>query len=546
MSDKNGARLKAIWRELRDRKVVRVALVYVLMAWGLMQVGELLFEALQVPEGALTLLVILVLLGFPVAVVLAWAYEITPEGVRRDVVAELQPILNQSPGPRQDVAQTNRIAILPFSDMAPKHDLKYFCEGLAEEVQNALCEQENLEVVARAHAIRFGGSKLDIKKVATKLEVRAVLEGSVRIMKGEVRISIQLVCAASGTDVWSRSFDFLREDEIGIQKQVAHEIALLTRQTFLRPDIVDRQCNHAGYEFMRQGLLYFRRRTARDTLYARQMFKRAIHAEPSYGAAWSCLVYTYAFEFLNFNHHSSIRRRAIRLLNRACSLAPDFAETYVAKGLALSMDHRTDDASDAFEAATALDPGNFEAWYFNACNWARAGKQSVAIDLFKKASSCDSSDYQSILLRAQLYDSLGNAEAGQRMREKGLRLAHSSLVRRPDDHRALSLGALAHLQLGHRAKALQWMQQALEQSPRDALLEYNAACFYALDGDFSQSVQHLDKARLAGVLDEEWIRNDSNLDALRQSGLYPRREAVLPEALILPIVSDSHITQAGT
>jgi adenylate cyclase len=429
--------------------------------------------------------------------------------------------------------------------MAPKHDLEYFCEGLAEEVQNALCEQENLEVVARAHATRFAGSKVDIEKVASKLGVRAVLEGSVRIMNGEFRISIQLVCAASGTDVWSRSFDFPREDEIGIQKQVAGEIAHLTHQTFRSPDIVDRQCNHAGFEFMRRGLRYFRRRTARDTAYARQMFKRAIHAEPTYGAAWSCLVYTYAFEFLNFNHHPSIRHRAIRLLDRAYSLAPELAETYVAKGLVLSMDHRTDDASDAFETANAIDPANFEAWYFNACNQARAGKQSEAIDLFEKASACDSRDYQSVLLRAQLHDSLGNIESRQRMLEKGLRLAHSSLVRRPDDHRAMSLGALAQLQLGHRAKAYQWMQQVLEQSPRDALLEYNTACFYALDGDFSRSLEHLEKARLAGVLDEEWIRNDSNLDALRHSKLYPPRKGTLPAGFKLPVVGDSRIGQAG-
>lgn len=225
-----------IWKELGRRKVFRVALVYVLMAWGVMQVGELLFEALQVPESAYTLLVILVLLGFPVAVVLAWAYEITPEGVRRDIVQELRKErLRYSPLGQQGGEESHhnaRLAILPFRDMAPDHDLEYFCEGMAEEIQNALCAVPGLEVIARAHSVQYGGKKIDIDEIERNLRVNAIIEGSVRRSGDVYRISVQLVDIMNGTDIWSRSFDKPMGGDFAIQKDVAVEIARHTKLTF--------------------------------------------------------------------------------------------------------------------------------------------------------------------------------------------------------------------------------------------------------------------------------------------------------------------------
>lgn len=229
-------RLGILWKELRNRKVFQVALVYILMAWGIMQVGDLLFEALQMPEEAYTLLVILILLGFPVAVVLAWAYEITPDGVRRDIVEELrretmsQSMLNCSCGAWRRDCQ--RVAILPFRDMAPEHDLGYFCEGVAEEIQNALCEATDLEIVARAHSVQFGGKKIDIDKIRRELCVNAVIEGSVRRSNGQYRVSVQLVDVRNGIDIWSRSLDMPNGDDFDIQKRVAAEVASHTVRTF--------------------------------------------------------------------------------------------------------------------------------------------------------------------------------------------------------------------------------------------------------------------------------------------------------------------------
>jgi len=236
MKWRDSVMFSVILKELRTRKVFQVALVYVLMAWGVMQVGQLLFEALQVPEGAYTLLVILVLLGFPVAVVLAWAYEVTPDGVRRDLVRELRQEQVEQCRPsrlyRNPQETRARIAILPLCDMARDHDLSHFCDGLAEEIQNSLCSVPDLEVIARAHSHRFGGRKIDIRRIQRELGANAIIEGSVRRTDGTYRISVQLVDVSTGIDVWARSYDVPMGNDFEVQKRVADAVARDTSLTF--------------------------------------------------------------------------------------------------------------------------------------------------------------------------------------------------------------------------------------------------------------------------------------------------------------------------
>lgn len=222
------SRLKAVWKEIRDRKVLKVGLVYAVMAWGVLQVGELLFEALQVPEGALTLLVILVLLGFPMALVLAWAYEITPAGVRRDVVFELHPEFQRAAGlPEPLFSESGNpacLAILPFQDMTRRRDDGYLCEGIAEEIQSELCGIEVVDVVSRAFAAPYGGKNIDMKKVSEELHVCAVLGGSVRRCNGETRVSVQLVNSLNGVDIWSKTYSFHDTDDFTIEQEVARAV----------------------------------------------------------------------------------------------------------------------------------------------------------------------------------------------------------------------------------------------------------------------------------------------------------------------------------
>ncbi len=513
--------LRVIWDEFRERKVLKVAVVYALMAWGVMQVGDLLFEALQLPPGSHSLLVILVLLGFPMALVLAWAYEITPDGVRRDVVTDL--VHRETAGaiatglnPSSLTQGTPCIAILPFRDMTAEQDESYFCEGLAEEIQTELCKIEKLNVISRAHSVQFGGEEIDINKVARELHVCAALEGSIRRSNGDMRISVQLVDTKSGIDLWSQSFDFHQEDDFNAQQEIAHRVTESVKVTLVQhPQAGHIDWDPVAYDHFLKGMRFFRRRSAKNTEYARDMFERAIAQQSCYGRAWAGLAYTYGFEYLNFNHAGGIRRKAVRASKRAMKLNCGSPEAHVARGIVKITQNKPNDAHEAFDAAVAIEPENFEAWYFNACNWARKGKWERAIRLFERAAGCDEDDYQSVLLQSQLYVSLGDEVGSKRALQSGIDRANASLAQRPNDYRALNIGALAYLQLGERELAQQWMSRSLQNAPQDAIIEYNAACFYALSGDHNRSLACLRNCKNYGSLDSDWLNNDSNLDAVR-------------------------------
>jgi adenylate cyclase len=514
-------RLWVIWEEFRERKVLKVALVYVLMAWGVMQVGELLFEALQLPEGSYSLLVILILLGFPMALVLAWAYEITPEGVRRDVVSEVErrvearlPLRNI---PTEFLSDGSAcVAILPFADLSHEQEEGQFCEGLAEEIQNELCKLNSLSVIARAHSGRYNAGTVDVREVAKELGVCAVLEGSVRQSNGDLRISVQLVNASNGVDVWSHSFDISSGDELDIQRDIARRLAESVRITLVEHhDSGCAEWNPLAFDCFRRGMDYFRRRSARNNEYARQMFNKAIEHEPCYGRAWAGLAYTWGFEYMSYNHCKSVREHAVKAAGKASKLNGASAESHVAQGIVLTLQDEPAQADASFQAAVAVDMSNFEAWYFNACNWVRQGEWARAIGLFERAAESNEEDYESVLLQSQLYVSLGKDEASTRALTRGLARARASLETRPDDYRALNLGALAYLQLGEDRLAAEWMSRSLQNSPPDAIIDYNAACYYSLLGDYERSRHYLDRCRSQGKLDELWLQNDSNLDGLR-------------------------------
>ncbi len=155
MADK---RKKSFFSQLKDRKVIRVGIVYIIVGWIMMQVGEVTFEALGLPPWSLTLLIVLVLLGLPISLVLAWAFEVTPEGIRKDSAGLLQADHPEDGPPELDKSAPS-IAVLPFDDMSEHGDQVYFCEGIAEEILNALCKVANLRVASRVTAFRFGGQK---------------------------------------------------------------------------------------------------------------------------------------------------------------------------------------------------------------------------------------------------------------------------------------------------------------------------------------------------------------------------------------------------
>ncbi len=512
--------LRVLWEEMRERKVLRVSIAYIVVGWLVMQVAELLVEALQLPEWAFTLVVILMILGFPMAVVLAWAYEITPEGVRRDQVRDLvrgnDRELEAAPAVR-DADQGFRVAIVPFRDMSATQDLAYFCAGLGEEIQSELCRLRDVEVVSRGHAERIDVGDRDLERMAQELDIDALLEGSVRAANGQLRICFQLVSARTAFDIWNHCFNCEAGDDLAVQQSLAVEVTEAMKLT-LRERLAEKStlnCDPVAFEYLQRGRKFFRYRCAKRTGYAVQMFEKAVETDPRFGAAWAYLACAHGQAYMTFDPRPERLDEARTAAARAMELAPREPMAWVARGVTLCAEASHEEADTAFTEATSLDPGCFEGWYYNGRNWARHGDAARARQLLQKAAESDPEDYQSVLLQAQLYTTLGEERALRKVLEEGLARAERSLERHPDDYRALNLGATALLQLGQAEKARAWMQQSLDNAPRDPVIEYNAACFFALAGDTERALASLRRCKTMGALDDDWWIHDADLDSLR-------------------------------
>lgn len=519
---------KSFITQLRERKVIRVAAAYLVVGWLVLQVGEVTFEALGLPDWALPLLIVLVVLGIPLALVLAWAYELTPSGIQRD--PKDLPAPAEPPLPELDHAAPS-IAVLPFDDLSESGDQGYFCEGIAEEILTALCMIPKLRVASRVAAFQFSGKSADLAVVGRKLNVQTVLEGSVRKSGDRLRITAQLVKTADGYHLWSQQFDRRLDDIFEIQAEIASAIARALSVTLKSEGLKTQQKVDAkAYDFFLRGLSYFARHNIQDTIYARQMFRRALEVEPEFGRAWAGVAYTYGFEYMYFNASDVNLEEARSTSAKALELAPDLAESHVSAGIASCMINHYDEAEREFEKAVELDPKNYEAWYFYGRAKVHEGDHRRAIELFETAARVRPEDFQSVLLQAQLYVSLGDQKRAIDVSRKGIERVRAVLDLNPDDNRALNMGAFALLRLGEREEAEQWMDASVRKAPMDSIIQYNAACFYSIEGKTDKALDCLENCLVkVGNISREWLEHDSDLDGIRKHPRYAGIIASFPE-----------------
>jgi TolB-like protein/Tfp pilus assembly protein PilF len=211
--------------ELSRRKVFRVAMFYAIAAFAVAQVADIVMPGLQLPDWSVTLVLVLLLLGFPIAIALAWAFDVTPGGVVRAPARRRGGPNGRAGGTASSTGTPLRsIAVLPFADLSPEGDNEYFGDGLAEELLNALARLDGLRVPARTSSFAFKGRSVDIREIGRTLGVEAVLEGSIRKAGDRLRITAQLIDVDDGFHRWSQTFDRQVSDVFEIQEEIAGSI----------------------------------------------------------------------------------------------------------------------------------------------------------------------------------------------------------------------------------------------------------------------------------------------------------------------------------
>jgi len=399
-----------LFEELKRRNVIRVAVLYLVSSWVLLQLTDVLSSLLNVPESAGSIVVLLLILGFVPVVIFAWVYEMTPEGVKRQAeidrsqsitahtgkrintliigllvvaiaVVVLDRVMPQSAPVAVPIAtvasseskastiSAKSIAVLPFADLSPAGDQEYFSDGIAEEILNVLVRIEDLKVASRTTSWGFKGQEaLGVPNMAAKMNVRHVLEGSVRKSGDRVRITAQLIDAATDQHLWSETYDrtltaeslFQVQDDIA--KAIVEQLGIIMETDVVTARHTADTKNIDAYElYLEASQLFTERRSLPRAI---DLFEQAVAADPGFARAWAGLAATYnvspGWGFVDRDYIALAREAA----TRAIELSPELSLPYAVLALSLNSRYPVDyeQALALFDEALARNPKNTTAY----------------------------------------------------------------------------------------------------------------------------------------------------------------------------------------
>jgi adenylate cyclase len=431
-------------------------------------------------------------------------------------VAELSP---QASAPPATEHLQPAIAVLPFVDMSAERDQDYFCEGLAEELIDALTHVDGLRVASRTSSFQFRGPGLDVREVGRQLGVGTLLEGSVRKAGGRLRVTVQLIEVESGYHKWSQRFDRELGDVFAIQDEIAETVA-----TTMRGSALSRREKHGvrrphtatdTYENFLRARQRLHGMRKEDLDESRRLFESAIALDPGYAPAWAGLATAHAMTHEWWGARDEDLSEADRASRIALELAPDLADAHVARGLALSQHRRYQEAQGHFEGAIRINPHLFEAYYYYARMSFAQGEIARSADLFRMAAEVRQEDFQSAMLQGQSLRILGRTAESRAAYREAIVRAERVLALNPADARALSLGAGALFHDGQVERALEWSRRSLELYPHDMGVLINAACMRCKMGLKEEALALLERVFSRGWGKRDWIDHDTDYDSLR-------------------------------
>ncbi|EAQ96606.1 tetratricopeptide repeat protein [Congregibacter litoralis] len=483
-------------RELRQRRVFRGAGYYLLGAWGVLQVGDVIVEPAGLPGWSMTALLYLLILGFPIAMVLSWRYDIGEHGIVRtksigdDTPAEglrivdylllaglvavsggalyqLLPVAQQvdqaeqaqveSAGPALADLPPNSIAVLPFADISQQRDQEFLGDGISDTVMHVLSQIADLSVTARTSSFAFKGQNRSVTEIASMLAVAHVLEGSVQRAGDKVRIIARLIDARVGTEVWSGYYDRTLDSIFAIQDEIAREVAtaltkevLKTGETQLvdnayRPDLEAYEKFILGKQQMEQ-----QSRPAAEN--AKRLFQEAIDIDPNYAMAYVMLANA-QYQSAGMQGRQAMILSASELVAEALDLDPQLAEAHGMSALLLSLQKRNAEARAAVDRAIELRPSYARAYATLASLLYAEADFDGALAQIRKAIELDP---QEDSFRLQLARSLWSVSRA----EEAVAMVKESIKRNPGNPSNYGYLARWSGQLGDLGRAAYWQHQA--------------------------------------------------------------------------------------
>ena len=352
--------------ELRRRNVLRMAVLYAVASWLIMQVAEVLIALAKLPDWIGPTTLILLAVGFPIALIFSWFYEITPEGISLEKDVDPARSITHVTGRRLDFIVISMlvaavilfaydkwwiggppdksIAVLAFTNMSDDPEQEYFSDGISEELLNLLAQLPGLRVAARTSSFQFKGQNEDIAKIADALNVAYILEGSVRKSRNKLRVTAQLIKADDGFHLWSSSYDRELDDVFAVQDEIAGAISdalkvklALVAGEAVQPTVI-KAANTDAYDAYLQGRELIRLRGRPNLEEAVRHLERALRLDNNFAPAHAQLaIATTLLGFFGPITREETRRTAISHLDRAHELEPDLAETHGGRALLANL-----------------------------------------------------------------------------------------------------------------------------------------------------------------------------------------------------------------
>jgi TolB-like protein/Flp pilus assembly protein TadD len=435
--------------ELKRRNVYKVAVAYAVAAWLFIQAASIFLPAFDAPPWAMKACIIVLMLGFPVALVLSWAFEITPEGIKRESDVETDQSITRRTGrkivgitlalavgaagllafqllrPRQvsSTAPTQpgaipakSVAVLPFENMSSDKENAYFADGIQEEILTRLAKIGDLKVISRTSTEKYKSAPNNLREIAQQLGVANILEGSVQKSRDQVRITVQLINALNDNHLWAETYDRSLIDTFAVESDVAQKIASSLAATLSGAEkqaIAARPTeNSEAYQLYLKGRFFWNKRTGTDLKMAGEFFEKAIAADPTYSGAYAGLAQTYLLiPVFGAGRPRDFFPKANIAARRAVELDATSAEGHAALAMLQLFDFKFESSESEFHRAIELNPNYATAhhWFGNSL-LVTLGRFDQAIKEGERAIELDplsliiNADLGSTLMIARRYD----------------------------------------------------------------------------------------------------------------------------------------------
>jgi TolB-like protein/Flp pilus assembly protein TadD len=500
--------------ELKRRNVYKVAVAYAVVGWLLVQVTTQVFPIFEIPNWALRLIVLAIIIGFPIALVLAWAFEATPEGIKRTELADaMSPaagekkhawiyivaicgaisvaliflgrytVSNKISASANDISNKS-IAVLPFESLSEDKSNAYFAEGVQDEILTRLAKVADLKVISRTSTQRFKSAPSDLREIAKQLGVIHIVEGSVQKSNDQVRVNVQLINALTDAHLWADTYDRKLTDIFSVESEIAKTIAdtLQAKLTGSEKVAMSKKptANPQAYELYLKGRLFWNRRTSADLQKSVEYYQQAIAKDPDYALAYAGLADAYVlYPDYGVGTPAEFYPKAKETATKALALDSMLGEPHAALGsVYANFDRDLAKSFEEFERSIQLNPNYATAHQWFDTTLLAMGQVDRAIAESRKANELDplslivNADLAFVYLYARRFD---DAVAQSR--------------------KTLEIDPNFHVVRGYLGEALQFKNQLAE-----ALSEFRAAAA-ATDEPYSHALLGQACAR-AGLNDE--------------------------------------------